>query len=336
MLLEALSYLLLISSVAAGALMACAETKETVVSPVTTGTTSGDFSSNGLPFADGTSFERADRASVLGTTITLRAAKLDVTGSGLEPGWDFKTATSELVDATIVEVWDGDLNNDVFLTLDIDGDRVEFTTSDIINGTSVISDQGHEYWFDVPAFTNNLLVLIGSTDDLSAGDWEEIGFFMVVGLETNPDDLADRAIATYEGANLMVVATTDDCESCWGYGPGDINITANFSAATIEGNMDGVLIASFEGVIEGNGWNADIIDPIGAFSWEVTPQDVLEADGQLDGVFYGENGEETAGTIIVEFTAVSNDIEYDLTGAGFFVACEDTDSCSLLFPEFVE
>lgn len=330
---------ILISGVAAGALVACAESEVIAINgeiPVTTGTTSTEQSSNGLRFADGEPYEREDNSSPEGTRVYLRVAKLDVTGSGE----DAITATAELVDATLFQVWDLDPDHNTTIIVEVDGDRVVFLRSDIgYSGHDPEpreSEQGILYEVTWVASTKNLNAFWaeGYTTD---SNWEEVDAFWAYGLETNPADLEGKALATYEGRNFMKVHSTDG--DTWAYGPGGIVINADFAGATIDGEMDGVLIASFEGVIMGNGWNADIIESTGAFdsdSYDWTdpdlvalPHNVTLVDGQLDGVFYGATGEETAGTIITKFIAFDGLDAYDFTGAGYFVACEDPILCEL-------
>lgn len=297
-------------------------------------------SRNGLPFADGTPFERADRASPEGTTFTLRAVKIDMTGNGPyipDEGTDFTSATTKLVDVTVVETWSGVEIEDAVMTVDIDGDSITFTSTDFDDGLPVTSDLGDVYYFTVhEGIEGSVFILNGYTDE-TVDEWQNIEFYTVIGLETDPGFLEGKAEATYEGMNyLWLIGDLEgdyDCSTCYARGYGEIEITADFDAATIEGGMTGILDATFAGIIENNGWTAGFVAATGFYSVGDGIPDfgVISADGQLEGVFYGVDGEHTAGLITTDFI-VDGDPDWGLSGGGYFVACEDPVACGLVDP----
>ena len=304
-------------------------------------------SSNGLPFADGSPVDEAAITSPEGTTITLRAVKIDMTGTGPYPrdvGVNYSSVTTKLVDVTLVGTGSGSEFEDADFVLSIDGDTIEFNSSDISLGggdipDSVISDLGVEYYFYVhERIDDSLFVLNGYTDE-TEDVWNNVEFYTVIGLETDPGFLEGKAEAKYLGVNYLWVVNGDpDFINGWATRQGEIEIIADFAGTTIEGNMTGVLDATFEGIIEGNGWTAGLIlEGAGYWSYgDGSPDlDVLALNGQLEGVFYGADGEHTAGLITTNFV-INNEFETELAGGGYFVACEDLIECGLVVDPVIE
>lgn len=175
--------------------------------------------------------------------------------------------------------------------------------------------------------------------DETADVWRNVEFYTVIGLETDPGFLEGKAEATYLGVNyLWVVLGDPDYTGGWTYEQGEIEITADFAGATISGNMTGILDATFAGITEGNGWNAGFAIATGYWSFGngIPDLDVLSVDGQLEGVFYGLDGEHTAGLITTNFVVDDIDFDYELSGGGYFVACEDLTACGLVFDPVVD
>ena len=297
-------------------------------------------SSNGMRFADGDPQSRADRASPEGTTITLRAVKIDMTGTGPYPygeGINYSSATTKLVDVIVVGTGSGSDLEDADYVLSIDGDTIEFNSSDVYLGEgdkpeAVISTQGDFYYFYVhEAVEDSLFVLNGYTAE-TFEEWQNVEFYTVIGLETDPGFLEGKAEATYLGVNYLWVVNDDpELTGGWAIAQGEIEINADFAGATIEGNMIGVLDATFAGIIEGNGWSAGFVTATGYYSFGdgIPNYDVLSVDGQLEGVFYGVDGEHTAGLITTNFIVDGPEFDWEMSGGGYFVACEDLIECGL-------
>lgn len=165
-------------------------------------------SSNGMRFADGDPFVRADRASPEGTTLTLRAVKINMSGTGPywpDEGTDFSSLTTKLVDATLVGTGSGSEIEDAEYVLNIDGDVIEFNSTDIADQLPVTSLLGDVYTFWMPEIIDgSLLVVSGYTSDTSA-EWENVEIYSVIGLETDPGFLEGKAEATYQGMNYLWV-----------------------------------------------------------------------------------------------------------------------------------
>ena len=168
------------------------------------------------------------------------------------------------------------------------------------------------------------------------GEWTfaQIGFF--IGLETDPDVLPGKGTASYTGdfgiaGVVELPGGTDDDTWAWN---GTINIDADFANGAIEGELVSDLWGSddteeiaFEGSISGNGWTAlDTAETTSKLYDSDWGDNVSKTGGdvQLDGVFYGDIGQTTAGTIMVdvELNNVDGDAE-TYVGAGGFIADQD-------------
>lgn len=281
-------------------------------------------SSNGLRFADGEGLSKDDLDD---TTLTLRAARLIVTG---DEG-DKETASAELIDLEIISsVNEGD---NWIITVDFGDDEILLVDTSLQNDPFYCptSTAGIEYCFDTFKVTDNIATLVFYGGMGPEEDWDSriVGTF--IGLETDPDVLEGKGLATYYGGFLIEVVSTD--YDFWVTEGGLIVIDADFAAAEIDGNLDGNgWDTDFAGEIDGNTWTADATDhtiaDIGDDQYDVAGG----GEFQLDGVFYGATGEETAGTIIVDVEMevdpdIGDPYSFDLTGAGGFVACEAPLEC---------
>ena len=325
---------LMLASVAGFALTACGGSSTPVEEPpvidppeetsaVTTGTTSGTQSSNGLQFADGTGITLEDLSGGLNDekTLTLRAARLNT--ADLDEADD--TLSAELVDMEISSIQnEGD---EWIITADIDGVTMLINyTEGNPDPCGISATDGLVYctgFFDQIGDNVAVLYLAGEGGD-DDGEYES-HVVTVIGLETDPDYLAFKGMAYYEGGFYLGGFGIVDGEIVGGSTTsGLIGIEADFAAATIEGGMgDPGFGVEFEGTIEGNGWTATDTDS------SFLGGDFEKTDGeiQLDGVFYGSTGQETAGTIVmnVELTEDTIDpdpIVIDAAGVGGFIAYE--------------
>lgn len=103
--------------------------------------------------------------------------------------------------------------------------------------------------------------------------------------------------------------------------------------------MTGILDATFAGIIDGNGWTAGFVTATGFYSYGdgIADFGVISVDGQLEGVFYGADGEHTAGLIATDFIVDGGVlIDWGLSGGGYFVACEDLIACGLVVDPVVD
>ena len=305
----------LLTLVAVGALAAC-ETTTTTTDPdpgpdpdpivdteVTTGTTDGEMSSNGLDFADGGDINPGDLDE---TALTLRAARLVYDEA------EGDVTTAELINLNITNY--GYVDGQLVVTVDMGGVTMLL---DWMDDNCAVATDGNSYCVNWEQYSDNTITIQiwGEGDDFYAYNVAYAGF------ETDPDLLAFKGMANYFGGFDIELVVDDEFNTDVG---GFIDIDADFGAATIEGSMwDGdAWDVDFSGEIAGNGWTAtDDDSEIFGGDLEITGGDI-----QLDGVFYGAIGEETAGTIIVdvEVNEFEGDPEdsFNVTGAGAFIACE--------------
>jgi hypothetical protein len=80
-------------------------------------------------------------------------------------------------------------------------------------------------------------------------------------------------------------------------------------------------MAYFEGLIEGNGFSAAVMDVDSDFLGE--GMQLVGDIAEIDGVFYGVTGQEAAGTIVVDTEVLTEVGTFDVNGAGVFLLQED-------------
>lgn len=284
---------------------------------VTTGTTSGD-SSNGLRYADGVPMSAwldfSDEGVGEPVTMNLRAAKL--ASSGLND--NVLTSEVELVDLEITIFKN---EGGTWITaIDMGGETVLINTDE--TGNCGMSSAGNWLCFDWFQVSESVYAIIFEGGQADTGVWSGLYGGTFAGLETDPDLLAYKGLTYYEGAfGISVTSIDEDFWVAYSELNGGITFTADFgSGAITDGNMlgDGWDV-DFAGTIEGNGWTAaDTGSEIFGGDLEIE-----EGGVQLDGVFYGETGGESAGTILVDtIVGDGEDFSMDVIGVGGFIAGE--------------
>lgn len=174
-------------------------------------------------------------------------------------------------------------------------------------------------WFQV---SENVIVILFDGEMNDGPNWDDALMGAFAGLETDPDLLASKGLATYSGGYNIEFVSVD--EDFWDDVDGEIVINADFAGETVDGSLLGNggtdWDVAFEGEIAGNGWTATDTGDTEIFGGDLE----IEGGGiQFDGVFYGETGEETAGTIIVDVViGDGEDFSVDITGVGGFLAWE--------------
>jgi hypothetical protein len=155
--------------------------------------------------------------------------------------------------------------------------------------------------------------------------------FYVIGFETDPDTIAARTdvSASYEGAyegygqalDLAGDIVKEEVDTS-----GSMILSVDFSAGTVSGSMDGIIsgLTSYTATIAetdiiGNGFASTL-------SVDCAAGVTCSSNSQIGGAFYGPNGEDLSGVMVIDETIVNPDtaVSFQYIGAAGFVTTETT------------
>ena len=282
------------------------------------GTTSTTASASGIPFSGGEDLGALDgnRYTLIGRLVRFLV--------DWETGEQSIVVTDEQLRLSFVE------GEDFVQSITFNGRTYDFNSlgqSSLPNGQVLrVSDAGNQ------TYLGALRVRSYTTDDF-VGGFDTDGF-IVLGLQTNPNDMPDSGVTTYEGGiggygNLFdgngdLLADIQLFE-----GTATIGIDFGNSAVTdtnvelLMGDFALYQTLLFDGdgsLISGNGF-ADTL------SFSTCPTSDCTGTVLIGGAFFGPNGEELAGNIAVDYTINATDpLDSDrFIGAGYLVATEVPD-----------
>jgi hypothetical protein len=344
----------LLTALTAGALAGCETTSTTTEEPgeeiegevpgpsavtavrVGAATNEDGMGSNGLRLADGTMLDlegtllpgsqRDIEVDMTPTALTLTGAVLRHSSDGGYTEAEFANMEFTLYPVVDEEGPRGRTTYDLIVTADVNGETALFNLGDAglaCDEGPVMSSYGNNYCFDFYPVGDVLgedsdLVLMVGYPAFESGD-DSSYFAAWIGLEANPDLLAYKA-QTFYGGGYMLSLGSDAFEGLETIG-GEMQMMADFANGEVEGQMyadDGM--AYFEGLIEGNGFSAAVMDVDSDFLGEGLQ---LVGDiAEIDGVFYCVTGQEAAGTIVVDTEVLTEDGTFDVNGAGVLLLQE--------------
>lgn len=280
------------------------------------GTTSTTASSSGIPFSGGEDLGALDgnRYTLIGRLVRFLV--------DWETGEESIVVTDEQLRLSFVE------GEDFVQSITFNGRTYDFNSS----GESPLPNG---QILNVSSYDSSTCVGVLNVDSYSAS--LSSGFdtdgFIVLGLQTNPNDIPDGGLTTYEGGiegygDLFdgYGDLVDDAMLFEGIATIGINFGNNAVTDTnVELQMGDFAIYQtlfFDGnggLISGNGF-ADTL------SISSCPSGSVGCDGTvlIGGAFFGPNGEELAGNIAVDYTVQASDPFFSdrFIGAGYFVATE--------------
>lgn len=259
-------------------------------------------------------------------TNTLHARSVAVTAKNR----NYTTQAASLTESSLSAA----INASDELTVTIDGVEHAFVAGDRADpSTYLITGAGDEVMVHSVNMTLDELidntstsyfaVLTGETNRVNSGEPRQqvIG---ILGTETADADLAGLASATYTGRAEIETSPPDDQSDVAEIGA-DVSLSVDFGAGTISGAMTNVTNSNagpdrLPGSILLNTANFDSNGYQGTMTadaaFTAATSVTLQAGSFYSGVFYGPNGEATAGVLQI----VANDDSGPSNGIGYFSA----------------
>ncbi len=282
------------------------------------GTRDAGASANGLPFAL--------PASVLADLEAEGAIKVKVARTFTD--WETGVTRLLISDETLTLSPDDLTNSLENIVLTLDGETLTFAASNApasngqddwnsyLNSLGSISGTGAVYSYE------------GGTNPALSGEFDSEAFF-AFGYETDPDEIAALVgnvvySGLFEGYGQVISPTTGAVVENEVQFGGTIDLTANFDANTIGGDLNGTIghladtdfQTSFDVPIEGNGF-------LGSMDTMTCTDATCISNSDIGGAFYGVDGLETSGILGMNVRVIPvGDSEYRFISSGGFTATQ--------------